>query len=1023
MDQRGQLSSSISLLLIAIVLGLVLHGASMFFTLEKTYDTLIHLFFADHYDSSWFEPWNPKWYTGFTVTGYPPLVHQCIALFSKMGGLKFGLYAMTLVSVTMFISGVFRYTYLITNNQRIAGYASLYASVSTSFIETLHVFGQLPSIIGISVLMHALPYIYKWIKYRSWGDLFSALSLIGVTVASHHVTPIFGMIFFIFPVIGLVIMDYSSEANGDISAVRLKHFLLSLKELFWRIIGFGLASLSLIISIILPYWINSKNNPISQVPIPHGSRDNFLEVLSSGFVFFILPWGILLFLLPYFFYRYYHKRLIFFGISLTLLFVLGTGGTTSIPRTLLGDTAFNILTLDRFTLWATILVLPLVGEWIDQILHGHIRSALVDLLGKRVHAIFAIILGLISLSMAVFTITLFQFRPSQPDEIDMLPIVNFLNQDDHDKWRYMTLGFGDQMAWLATQTDALSVDGNYHSARRLPELTSRAVERLENSKFLGIEGIGSLQQFLTIPHKYNLKYIFSNDKFYDPILHFTGWNRLTSLENGIQVWERLYVPPLPNILPSEHLPQWQKTYWGIVPISTVIIAIIILLIRLIRLDRSNPLNQSISLIHLQVVWSNLLWIFILTIAGIWCIYNYYSAQHKLDTPQKVLNHYYNAIDYKNFEKAYDLLDPSLSPNKESYMRQISVSDGVLNSYAKMNNIKIEIINQSKHTAKASVYIESITPLKTIHTSIIHYLSKIGDQWYIQPPEIDNDLPPNLYLEQASIDFHLQGRRKVGSGQTYREDILSQPEVLVTQASLIQIGSRYAIVGRIQNIDNLPADVSILGSVYTGENELLASYNAMLIQKHVLLPKESTLFRIDFEETAWSADDSSMPSTFDPMITNMLHFEDIPAKFDIHLTTNVTGSNCYRSVSMNSTEINNSKISGTLYNSGTEEVTIPQILIGYYNKLGQIIWAESTFLQSNIRQQRKVRYEIPITPLESWKIIDSGIAQTYCNGTPIIDLLDKHGLTNDYQESLNLYLSGRSDIDISLDINTFIGNPN
>jgi hypothetical protein len=39
----------------------------------------------------------------------------------------------------------------------------------------------------------------------------------------------------------------------------------------------------------------------------------------------------------------------------------------------------------------------------------------------------------------------------------------------------------------------MTVDGNYHSARR-PELTS-PVERLENSKFRGMEGIGSLQQF------------------------------------------------------------------------------------------------------------------------------------------------------------------------------------------------------------------------------------------------------------------------------------------------------------------------------------------------------------------------------------------------------------------------------------------------------------------------------------------------------------------------------------------------
>ena len=69
----------------AILLGMIFHGASMFFTLEKTYDALIHVFFANHYATSWFEPWNYSWYTGFTVMGYPPLVHQTIGAFSYIG--------------------------------------------------------------------------------------------------------------------------------------------------------------------------------------------------------------------------------------------------------------------------------------------------------------------------------------------------------------------------------------------------------------------------------------------------------------------------------------------------------------------------------------------------------------------------------------------------------------------------------------------------------------------------------------------------------------------------------------------------------------------------------------------------------------------------------------------------------------------------------------------------------------------------------------------------------------------------
>ena len=125
-------------LITALLLGIAFHGASIFFTLETTYDALIHLFFADHYANSWFEPWNFKWYTGFTVMSYPPLVHQSIAVLSLIGGLKFGLFSVAIISILLFITGVYRFSLLITSNRISAGYAAILAVFSSSFVETLH---------------------------------------------------------------------------------------------------------------------------------------------------------------------------------------------------------------------------------------------------------------------------------------------------------------------------------------------------------------------------------------------------------------------------------------------------------------------------------------------------------------------------------------------------------------------------------------------------------------------------------------------------------------------------------------------------------------------------------------------------------------------------------------------------------------------------------------------------------------------------------------------------------------------
>ncbi|MDX1314808.1 MAG: hypothetical protein R3356_04845, partial [Eudoraea sp.] len=853
-----------------LVAGMVFHGSALFFTLESTYDALIHLFFADHYAENWFEPWDYRWYTGFTVMSYPPLVHQAMALFSYLGGLKFGLYVVAFLGIVLFITGIYRFSHMLLGNRRIAGYAALLAVCSSTFIETLHLFGQLPSIIGLSVLLHALPEIYLWLTSGRYRYLFTSLSLIAVTVTSHHVTPIFGMVFFIFPLIGMAIMDRAAEDKGEMKHVTFLAFFAAFRRLFKRIIGFGMGSLFLIITCILPYWINTKNNPITQVPIPHGSRDNFLEVTSSGLVFFLIPWGVLLLVLPYIFYRFYSKRYLFFGLSISLLSLLGTGGTTPIPKALLGENAFNILTLDRFTLWATMMALPIFGELLYRLFEGDYNTYLKERIGSVFPKFVGGFLLSILIFMVVFTMSLGYFRPAQPAKIKMLPLVNFLNQDQHDQWRYLTLGFGDQMAWLSAQTKALTVDGNYHSARRLPELTSRAIERLENSKFKGVEGIGSLQQFLTVPEKYNLKYIFSNDKFYDPILYFCGWQRLQQLENGIAVWEKSNVPPLSNILPKEDVALSLKLLWGTIPLLTVLIAFLLniqpIWYRALKTKAyKNPVFEKYRLAYNhfsgRLAVSSHLWALIVVLITAFGVYHFYLDQRAQYSPENLITAYYDALDFKEFEQAHSYLDPYSEVSLAQYMLEISVNDGLLSSYAKLDSIAIKLREQSSERAMAEVVTQWITPLEKINRVHTHELVKRNGNWYLIPEAPENDLPPDQLFSANTTRFYNQGRRRITTQQTYHEDVLEQPALEVISARLVEFEGQYAIVGEIQNVDEVPADVVIKATLYNEDNKELASFNAKYEMKHKLLPKETTPFKIYFEGVAWSGNTDKSPETF------------------------------------------------------------------------------------------------------------------------------------------------------------------
>ena len=1019
---------------IAILLGLGYHCSAMFFTLEESYDALIHVFFAEHYANNWFEHWNYKWYTGFSMMSYTPLVHQVIAVLSHIAGLKFGLYTVTIFAVILFITGVYRFSYVLTSHKTVAGYAAIFAVFSSSFIETLHIFGQLPSIIGLCFLLHALPEIYLWLRIGKYKHLLAALSIIGVVVVSHHVTIIFGMVFFVFPLIGMVVMDISREQVDSFKTVSFKLYLTSVLKIYRRIISFLVLTSVLIFGAILPYWINTKNNPITQVPIPHGSRDHFFEVGSSGMIFFMIPWGVVLCILPYIFYRLFSKKYLFFGLSFSILTILGSGGTTPIPKMILGENAFNILTLDRFTLWASIMAIPMFGEFMYRLTRKDLKDYLQHHFGFAFQRLAVIIISLLTLGMVIFTMSLGYFKPIQPQKIKMQPIVNFLNQDEHDRWRYLTLGFGDQMAWLAAKTNALSVDGNYHSARRLPELTTRAVERLENSKYRGIEGIGSLQQFLTVPEKYHLKYVFSNDKFYDPILYFLGWQRLVQLENGIMVWEKLNVKPLSSLLPKEEVPQWQKIAWGLIPLSILLMALIITM-ELYATSKSQKLKEpsnhqftpntnydsfSHSVFAISITWFLVLFVWIS-----FGIYQFYIKNYAHQSPSNVILAYYDRIDFGNFDTAYSLINPKNRISLEQYMLELSSTDGLLNSYSKLDKISSNIRFKNDTMAIAHVTATYITPLKKVKQQFNETVIKYKGKWYVNREKLDNDLPPDQLYSINSTRYYNQGRKKITTEETYHEDLLKQPLLEILDAKLITHEGQYAIIGEIQNIDNIPADINIKGILYNDASDEIAKFNAKFDIKHQLMPKEITSFKINFEGIAWLNKNNAIPTTFNPQEFTQMKFSEKPTQFVVHASSMASSTNLYKHATLSHLSPKGKSIHGTLFNSGLEEITVPQVLITYYDPNKKMIWVESLFLSSGIKQQRKQVFKHELMTKSTVEIISDDMSNCFVNGLPNLQnaqiivptRIDEHKQAALQATNINKYPF------IKIELNNYIGKQN
>ena len=386
----------------------------------KSYDTNFHIFFASHYVHHWFDPWNSKWYAGFSQTTYPPLPQQWVALVSHILGLDMAYMAVQLAAILLLVVGVYRFS-LLWVSPRAASIAAL-ASVflgSESFL--VYSAGQLGTTCAAPIYLNALPFLFEWVRYGRWRSFLKASVLFTAAAAAHHATLLFGSVFFAVPVL---VLAFSHRQDGEkVSTAAFANRTVAIVA----VVGAAIAV------VLLPFWIALIHYAVTQTPIPHPSRANYILNPFWGLNYFVIPYGALILALPFIFIRgSVVGRLRPLLLGFWVAFLVGLGGTTPVGHLLLGR-AFDVLTMERFSYWATLLALPFVGL---------LAAELVD--RYRMWAVASLtILAAFSCALAVGWAT---YRPADAEDFHVDSVAQWLNRDGHDQYRYVTLGFGNKIA-------------------------------------------------------------------------------------------------------------------------------------------------------------------------------------------------------------------------------------------------------------------------------------------------------------------------------------------------------------------------------------------------------------------------------------------------------------------------------------------------------------------------------------------------------------------------------------------------
>ncbi|MBI5715118.1 MAG: hypothetical protein HZC38_17100, partial [Chloroflexi bacterium] len=379
----GLLFSKISNRLNPSLLSLLLNIPLLLFGLHRSsFDIYNHIFFADHYRQRWFDLIEPRWFGGFNVVSYPPLVHQLIALISlpfsilismvgvtsnvsRYLGEEIGYVIVLLIVLALMPVAMERFAKIFVP-RRAARTASWLSLALPSIYLTAYSFGQLPTLTASAALMWAMGKGWEYVRGGRTRDLFSAVLWAGVTASAHHAVLLFALI-----AAGAMAMKiYAPHLTGlaNLNARQNLNRPVRCGQTVSRLTIWAAASAAFAAVVIYPFIVWSRGYT-PQTPIDHLSRHNVLTEWMAFYYFFAPMYGVFLLALPMMIAktlrvlstplrygtlretrRVWKLRHLPLLLASLLLFTLGLGGTTPLPSLLFGAN-WEWLTFDRFSFW------------------------------------------------------------------------------------------------------------------------------------------------------------------------------------------------------------------------------------------------------------------------------------------------------------------------------------------------------------------------------------------------------------------------------------------------------------------------------------------------------------------------------------------------------------------------------------------------------------------------------------------------------------------------------------------------
>jgi hypothetical protein len=315
-------------------------------------------------------------------------------------------------------------------------------------------------------------------------------------------------------------------------------------------------------------------------------------------------------------------------------------------------------------------------------------------------------------------------------------------------------------------------------------------------------------------------------------------------------------------------------------------------------------------------------------------------KEKITTPDGAVQAFYDHIKNNDYRGAYAMVSPSSNVDSDTVYHDIAGRSGSLKTLSRLWRSETRVLAQNGNEALVRANLEWATAVGALHENKDLKLVNDNGTWKIVwPKRHEPNLPPQVipvtYLRWDIVHSDSEGNE-------WGAQNAESPHVRITSMNAVEREGKVIILGELVNEDTVPGYVDVQGILLGKDGEQLGEETSFDKISHVLLPKEITPFRIDFDgvhlnqvkKVTLNPTSILVPASADPVI-GVLHQQ------------------------LEKTDSGHSVLKGELMNESGELVNIPQVLATYYDNSGKVIWISDGYVDQALQPQIPVPFAVSV----------------------------------------------------------------